>query len=233
MLEKLKESVCDATLELVSKGVVIYTWGNVSGLDRESGLVVIKPSGLDYAVMRPEDMVVVDVNTAKVVEGKWRPSSDLKTHLEIYRAFPEIGGITHTHSVFAVSFAQAGISVPALGTTHADYFYDEIPCTRSLTKEEVETDYEANTGKVVVETMRQIQSDPKHVPGVLVRNHGPFAFGKDAGQSVYHAVVMEEVCKMAIFTKMLNPQAQMPQYIMDKHFMRKHGANAYYGQKSE
>ena len=233
MLEKLKENVCDANLELVSKGVVIYTWGNVSGLDRESGLVVIKPSGLDYAVMRPEDMVVVDVNTAKVVEGKWNPSSDLKTHLEIYRAFPEIGGITHTHSVFAVSFAQAGINVPALGTTHADYFYGEIPCTRSLTKEEVETDYEANTGKVVVETMRQIKSDPKLVPGILVRNHGPFACGKDAGRSVYHAVVMEEVCKMAIFTKMLNPQAQMPQYIMDKHFMRKHGANAYYGQKSE
>ena len=229
MLEKLKENVCEANLELVSKGVVIYTWGNVSGLDRESGLVVIKPSGLDYAVMRPEDMVVVDVNTAKVVEGKWKPSSDLKTHLEIYRSFPEIGGITHTHSVFAVSFAQAGIDVPALGTTHADLYDDcfDREITKHWKRKVLHMAYTS------FETMRQIKSDPKLVPGILVRNHGPFAFGKDAKQSVYHAVVMEEVCKMAIFTKMLNPQAQMPQYIMDKHFMRKHGANAYYGQKSE
>ena len=233
MLEALKEKVCAANLELVAKGVVIYTWGNVSELDRQSGLVVIKPSGLDYSVMRPEDMVVVDLNTAEVVEGSLRPSSDLPTHLEIYRSFPSIGGITHTHSAHAVSFAQAGLSVPALGTTHADYFYGSIPCTRSLTREEVEQAYEANTGKVIVETLREKHIHPEYVPGILVSSHGPFAFGKDAKQSVYHAVVMEEVCKMAIMTRMLNPDACLPQYVLDKHYFRKHGDNAYYGQKSE
>ena len=231
MLEKLKEKVCAANLELVEKGVVIYTWGNVSEADRNTGLVVIKPSGLDYAVMQPEDMVVVDMETAEVVEGKWRPSSDLLTHIEIYRAFPEIGGITHTHSACAVSFAQAGMGVPALGTTHADYFYGEIPCTRLLTRKEVEEDYEANTGRVIVETLHRRGIRPKSVPGILVANHGPFTFGDDSKQSVYHAVVLEEVCKMAIMTRMLNPNAQMPQHVLDKHYYRKHGKNAYYGQQ--
>lgn len=233
MLERLKEKVCAANLELVAKGVVIYTWGNVSELDREKGLMVIKPSGLDYSLMQPEDMVVVDLNTAAVVEGKWRPSSDFLTHLEIYRAFSEIGGITHTHSTCAVSFAQAGLDVPALGTTHADYFYGDIPCTRRLTKDEVESAYEANTGRVIVEMLRHRDIDPKFIPGVLVANHGPFAFGDDAGQSVYHAVVLEEVCKMAIMTRMLNPDAQLPQYVLDKHYYRKHGTNAYYGQQGK
>ena len=233
MLEALKEKVCAANLDLVAKGVVIYTWGNVSELDKEKGLVVIKPSGLDYSVMRPEDMVVVDLNTSEVVEGSLRPSSDLPTHLEIYRAFPEIGGITHTHSVNAVAFAQAGLSVPALGTTHADYFYGDIPCTRFLTMDEVESAYEVNTGKVIVETFRKGKLNPQQIPGVLVANHGPFAFGKDSKQSVYHAVVLEEVCKMAVMTLLLNHNAQLPQYVLDKHYYRKHGAKSYYGQKTE
>ncbi len=230
MLENLKEEVCAANLELVARGVVIYTWGNVSGIDREEGLVVIKPSGVDYNGMRPEDMVVVSLLTGKTVEGKWKPSSDTKTHLELYRQFPEIGGITHTHSVNAVAYAQAGVDIPALGTTHADYFYGPIPCTRELTKDEVDEDYELNTGRVIVETVCNRKIQPLAVPGIIVRNHGPFSWGKDANASVYHAVVMETVAEMNLKTLLINPKASMQQYILDKHYMRKHGTNAYYGQ---
>ena len=233
MLENLKQEVCRANLELVDRGVVIYTWGNVSGIDREKGLVVIKPSGVDYDGMGPDDMVVVDLITGETVEGRWKPSSDTKTHLELYRRFPEIGGITHTHSVNAVAYAQAGVDIPALGTTHADYFYGAIPCTRELTKEEVDEDYELNTGRVIVETIEERSIDPIAVPGIVVKNHGPFAWGKDAAASVYHAVVMEKVAEMDLKTLLINPGAVMQQYILDKHYMRKHGPNAYYGQSAE
>lgn len=233
MLEKLKQEVCRANLELVDRCVVIYTWGNVSGIDREKGLIVIKPSGVDYDGMGPDDMVVVDLITGETVEGRWKPSSDTKTHLEIYRRFPEIGGITHTHSVNAVAYAQAGVDIPALGTTHADYFYGAIPCTRELTKAEVDDDYELNTGRVIVETIKERSIDPIAVPGIVVKNHGPFAWGKDAAASVYHAVVMEKVAEMDLKTLLINPDAAMQQYILDKHYMRKHGTNAYYGQKME
>lgn len=231
MLEKLKNDVYKANVDLVSKGVVIYTWGNVSGIERESGLVVIKPSGVDYAVMKPEDMVVVDLKTGGVVEGNLRPSSDLPTHLELYRTFSSIGGVTHTHSVHAVSFAQAGKPIKPLGTTHADYFYGEIPCTRELTDAEVKEDYELNTGKVICQYFMEKRIDVKAVPGVLVKNHGPFTWGKDAAESVYHAVVLETIAQMNINTLLLNPEAKLAQYIMDKHYSRKHGPNAYYGQK--
>lgn len=230
MLEKLKEDVWAANLELVKNGVVIYTWGNVSGIDKESDCIVIKPSGLSYEGMTPEDMVVVEKRTGNVVEGKWKPSSDLKTHLEIYHAFPEIGGVTHTHSINAVAYAQAGRTIPALGTTHADYFYGDIPCTRELTEFEVKEGYEENTGKVIVEHIRNAKYNPIAIPGILVKNHGPFSFGKDAASSVYHAVVMEKVAEMGIKTLMLNPNSTMPNYILDKHYMRKHGPDAYYGQ---
>ena len=230
MLESLKEQVCVANLDLVAKGVVIYTWGNVSGIDRERRFVVIKPSGIDYDGMSPEDMVVVDLMTGKVVEGKWQPSSDTKTHLELYKAFPNIGGIAHTHSINAVAFAQAGIDIPALGTTHADYFYGDIPCTRELIQQEVKDAYEQNTGKVIVECIQERNIDPMAVPGVVVKNHGPFSWGKDAAASVYHAVVMDVVAEMNLKTLMLNPQASMGEYVLDKHYIRKHGINAYYGQ---
>ena len=233
MLEKLKEEVCRANLDLVAKGVVIYTWGNVSGIDRESGLVVIKPSGVDYDGMSPEDMVVVDLKTGETVEGKWRPSSDTKTHLEIYRNFENVGGVTHTHSINAVAFAQAGKDIPALGTTHADYFYGDVPCTRELTREEVEGDYELNTGKVIVECVNKRGYDPMSIPGIVVKNHGPFTWGKDAAESVYHAVVLETVCDMNIKTLALDPNASMQQYVLDKHYYRKHGKNAYYGQEKK
>jgi len=230
VLEKLKSEVLKANLDLVQKGVVIYTWGNVSGIDRESGLMVIKPSGVDYDVMGVDDMVVVDVASGKTVEGKWRPSSDTPTHLMLYRAFPALGGVTHTHSAHAVAFAQAGMDIPALGTTHADYFYGPIPCTRELTREEVESAYEENTGRVIIETIGARGYDPLAVPGIVVKNHGPFTWGKDAAASVYHAVVMEKVAEMAIATLTLNPDSAMAQYILDKHYLRKHGPNAYYGQ---
>lgn len=230
MLEELKKQVCEANLELVRRGVVIYTWGNVSGVDREKGLMVIKPSGVDYDGMKLEDMVVVDLVTGETVEGKYKPSSDTATHLELYRAYSVIGGITHTHSINAVAFAQAGLDIPALGTTHADYFYGAIPCTRELTKQEVEEAYEVNTGKVIVETLQERKIDPMAIPGVVVKNHGPFSWGNDAAASVYHAVVMETVAEMNLKTLILNPQSSMAQYVLDKHYKRKHGPNAYYGQ---
>ncbi len=231
MLEALKKQVWNANLELVRRGVVIYTWGNVSGIDRSAGLVVIKPSGVSYDAMQPDDMVVVELETGARVEGKWNPSSDTQTHLELYRAFSSLGGITHTHSVHAIAFAQAGRDIPALGTTHADYFYGDIPCTRSLTQEEVQTAYELNTGKVIAETLRERSIDPLAVPGIVVRNHGPFTWGADADASVYHAVVLETVAEMALKTLLLNPEAVLPQFVLDKHYFRKHGPNAYYGQK--
>ena len=230
MLEELKKAVCAANLDLVAKGVVLYTWGNVSGIDREKGLIVIKPSGVDYDGMSPDDMVVVDLASGERVEGKWKPSSDTATHLELYRRYPEIGGVVHTHSTHAVVFAQAGRPIPALGTTHADYFYGEIPCTRALTREEVMEGYELNTGKVIIETVDQIPSGPMSVPGIVVKNHGPFTWGSNPANAVYHAVVMERVAEMALKTLLLNPDASMDSYILDKHYMRKHGPNAYYGQ---
>lgn len=231
MLEDIKERVCKANLELVSAGLVVYTWGNVSEISADRKYVVIKPSGVDYSIMKPEHMVVVDLQTGETVEGDYRPSSDTPTHLELYRNFPGIGGVTHTHSINAVSFAQAGIDIPALGTTHADYFYGSIPCTRSLTQEEVESTYELNTGKVIVETIKERGYDAMAVPGIIVRNHGPFSWGKDGATSVYHAVVMEKVAEMDLKTLLINPAAAMPQFILDKHYHRKHGPNAYYGQK--
>ena len=231
MLEELKKQVCDANLELVRRGVVIYTWGNVSGIDRENGLVVIKPSGVDYSGMTPDDMVVVELSTGKTAEGKWKPSSDTPTHLELYRRFEKIGGITHTHSVNAVSFAQAGIDIPALGTTHADYFWGAVPCTRELTEKEVTEAYEVNTGKVIIETVENRGYDPMAVPGIIVKNHGPFTWGKNAAESVYNAVVLETVSDMAFKTLMLNRDSSIKQYVLDKHYERKHGANAYYGQR--
>lgn len=231
MLENLKRKVCEANLELVRRGMVIYTWGNVSEIEREKGVIVIKPSGVAYDGMKPEDMVVVDLITGEVVEGKYKPSSDTPTHLELYRSFPAIGGITHTHSINAVGFAQAGLDIPALGTTHADYFYGAIPCTRELSEQEVKEAYELNTGKVIVGTLKKRNIDPMAVPGALVKNHGPFSWGKDAAESVYHAVVMDVVAEMSLKTLLLNKQASMAQYVLDKHYMRKHGPNAYYGQK--
>lgn len=216
---------------VVYKGVVIYTWGNVSGISDDRKYMVIKPSGVDYAGMSPDDMVVVSIETGEKVEGKWNPSSDTKTHLALYRKYPEIKGIVHTHSTNAVAFAQAGIDIPALGTTQADYFYGDIPCARELTKGEVESDYEANTGKVIVETIENRRLDPIAVPGIVVKNHGPFAWGKSPENAVYNAVVMEKVAEMDLKTLMLNPNAEMKQYVLDKHYMRKHGPNAYYGQK--
>ena len=228
MLEELKQLVYEANMELPARGLITYTWGNVSGIDREKSLFVIKPSGVEYENLHPEDMVVMDLNGNKV-EGKLKPSSDKPTHLELYKAFPEIGGVVHTHSPWAASWAQAGRSIPCYGTTHADYFYGEIPCARNLTPEEIETGYETNTGKVIIETFTE--KNPSYVPGVLCANHGPFTWGKDAKEAVHNAVVLEEVAKMACRTEMLRPGVQeAPQVIRDKHFMRKHGPNAYYGQ---
>ena len=231
MLEELKRQVLEANLLLPKHGLITFTWGNVSGIDRASGLVVIKPSGVSYDGMTVGDMVVVDLN-GKVVEGKWKPSSDTPTHVELYRAFPGIGGIVHTHSRWATSFAQAGVGIIPMGTTQGDYFYGEIPCTRPMTPEEIAGEYEKETGKVIIETFQNRGIDPVHVPGVLCASHGPFTWGKDAAQAVYHAVVLEEVAKMAILTLTIDPDAQpAPQHVLDKHFMRKHGPNAYYGQK--
>ncbi len=231
MLEKLKEQVYLANMELPKRGLVTYTWGNVSGIDREKGLFVIKPSGVDYDLLKPDDMVVMDLQGNKV-EGDLNPSSDTKTHLVLYNAFPGIGGIVHTHSPYAVAWAQAGEDLPCYGTTHADYFYGSVPCARHLTQEELDEDYERNTGITIVETFRERGIDPKAVPAVLCYSHGPFTWGKDADQAVYHSVVLEECAKMGIFTRVLNPHAApAPRRMLDKHYLRKHGPNAYYGQK--
>jgi len=231
MLEQLKLEVYKANMELPKRGLVTYTWGNVSGIDREKGLFVIKPSGVDYDALRPEDLVVMDLKGNKV-EGDLNPSSDTKTHLVLYNAFPELGGIVHTHSAHAVAWAQAGEDIPCFGTTHADYFYGPVPCARHLTDREIDEDYEMNTGYAIVETFKERGLNPIHVPGVVCASHGPFTWGKDAAQAVYHAVVLEEVARMAILTRMVNPAAvPAPQNMQDKHFMRKHGPNAYYGQK--
>jgi len=227
MLEKLKEEVFQANLDLVKHGLVIFTWGNVSGIDREKGLVVIKPSGVSYEKMKPKDMVVLNLY-GQVVEGNLKPSSDTPTHLVLYRQFENIGGVVHTHSEWATSWAQAGKGIPAVGTTHADYFYGEIPCTRKMTKEEIEGEYELETGKVIVDRFNGLDADS--VPGVLVNNHGPFSWGKDANDAVHNAVVMEEVAKMTFRTFQLNPETTMDKVLLDKHFLRKHGKNAYYGQ---
>ena len=230
MLEKLKEQVYLANMELPKRGLVTYTWGNVSGIDREKGLFVIKPSGVDYDLLKPDDMVVMDLQGNKV-EGELNPSSDTKTHLVLYNAFPGIGGIVHTHSPYAVAWAQAGEDLPCYGTTHADYLYGSVPCARHLTQEELDEDYERNTGITIVETFRERGIDPKAVPAVLCYSHGPFTWGKDADQAVYHSVVLEECAKMGIFTRVLNPHAApAPQRMLDKHYLRKHGKNAYYGQ---
>ena len=231
MLIKLKQLVYEANMELPRRGLVTYTWGNVSGIDRESGLVVIKPSGVEYDELRPEDLVVVDLEN-HIVEGTLNPSSDTKTHLELYKTFPQLGGIVHTHSPYAVGWAQAGRDIPAYGTTHADYFYGPVPCARHLTPEEVEEDYERNTGKSIIETFTQRGIDPAHVPAVICHSHGPFTWGKTPAQAVYHAVVLEEVAKMALYTAQIAPDCPpAPQHVQDKHFMRKHGPNAYYGQQ--
>lgn len=230
-LKRLKREVYQANIELVNKGLVVHTWGNVSGIDRVQNLVVIKPSGVNYDVMTPDDMVVVDLLSGNVVEGQLRPSSDTPTHLELYRAYEQIGGVTHTHSKCAVAFAQAGRAIPALGTTHADYFYGDILCSRSLTEAEVNSGYEMNTGKVIVETLDNAETRVTSMPGVLVRNHGPFSWGKNPAESVFHAVVMEVVADMALKTLSLDVDSIFPDYILEKHYQRKHGKNAYYGQK--
>ncbi len=229
MLEELKEKVYRANMELVAHGLVIFTWGNVSGIDRKKGLVVIKPSGVDYDTMKASDMVVVDLATGKVVEGDLRPSSDTPTHLELYRSFPEIGGVVHTHSTYATAWAQAGKDIPNIGTTHADYFHDAIPCTADMTAGEVGGDYELETGRVIVKRFEGL--NPIHTPGVLVKNHGPFSWGKTPAEAVHNAVVMEQVAKMAFIAYGVNPSLTMNQLLIEKHFNRKHGPNAYYGQK--
>lgn len=231
MLEQLKKQVYDANMELPRRGLVTYTWGNVSGICRETGLVVIKPSGVDYADLKPEDLVVVDLQGNRV-EGHLNPSSDTATHLALYRAFPAIGSVVHTHSIYATAWAQAALDIPCFGTTHADYFRGSVPCCRDLTAEEVDADYVGNTGNVIVETFREQNLDPMHTPAALCAHHGPFIWGKDPAQAVYHAVVLEEVAKMALMTRQILPRAaEAPQYLQDKHFLRKHGPNAYYGQR--
>ncbi len=229
MLDELKEKVFKANLDLVKHGLVIFTWGNVSGIDREKGLVVIKPSGVSYDEMKADDMVVVDLATGKVVEGSLRPSSDTPTHLALYRAWPEIGGVVHTHSTYATAWAQAGKGIPNIGTTHADYFHEAIPCTRDMTEAEVKGDYELETGNVIVERFSGI--NPVHTPGVLVKNHGPFSWGTSPADAVHNAVVMEQVAKMAHIAFLVNPDLTMNPFLVEKHFSRKHGPNAYYGQK--
>lgn len=227
MLEELKDRVYRANLELVTHKLVVYTWGNVSGFDSERKLLVIKPSGVSYNSMTPGDMVIVDLD-GNVVEGTNRPSSDTDTHIELYKAFPAIGGIVHTHSTYAVAWAQALQPIPPFGTTHADHFYGEIPCTRVLSQEEVEAGYEKETGKVIVETFREL--DPVSVPGVLVGSHGPFSWGASPEKAVYNAVVLEEIARMALLTIQLGNPGPIRKYLLDKHFNRKHGKNAYYGQ---
>ncbi len=231
MLEALKEEVCRANLLLPEHGLVTFTWGNVSGVDRESGMMVIKPSGVDYEGMSPEDMVVVSLATGERVEGRWKPSSDTATHVALYNAFPTLGGVVHTHSRWATSFAQAGRGIPAFGTTQGDYFYGEIPVTRKMTPEEIAGSYELETGNVIIETFRERRIDPDQVPAALVYSHGPFAWGKDAMNAVHNAVVLEEVAFIAFHAMALTPGLPpMQQELLDKHYLRKHGPGAYYGQ---
>ena len=231
MLEELKQKVYKANMALVEHGLVIFTWGNVSGIDREKGLVVIKPSGVSYDVMKADDMVVVDLATGNVVEGDLRPSSDTPTHLAIYRAWPEVGGVVHTHSTYATAWSQAGIDLPNIGTTHADYVHQAIPCTPDMTEAEVKGDYELETGNVIINTFASRGINPMHTPGVMVKNHGPFAWGKTPDEAVHNAVVMEQVAKMAFVAYQVNPHLTMNPLLVEKHFSRKHGPNAYYGQK--
>ncbi len=233
MLEKLKEEVYKANLELPKRGLVLFTWGNVSGIDREKGLIVIKPSGVEYENMKVEDMVVVDLE-GKVVEGELNPSSDTPTHIELYKKFPNIGGVVHTHSTHATIWAQSGRDIKAYGTTHGDYFYGPIPCTRKMTPEEIGGEYEKDTGTVIIETFEKREIDPDSVPAVLVNSHGPFTWGKNPHDAVHNSVVLEELARMAMYTEQLNKDIQpMQQELLDKHFLRKHGANAYYGQKKK
>ena len=229
MFEQLKEQVYLANMDLPKYGLVTFTWGNVSGIDRDAGIFAIKPSGVPYEELTADKMVLLDMN-GKVVEGDYNPSSDTPTHLALYKAFTDIGGIVHTHSTWATSVAQSGKPIPAFGTTHADYFYGEIPCTRAMTENEVNGEYEWETGNVIIETLEGVEA--KSMPGILVKSHGPFSWGKDAADAVHNAVVLEEVAKMAVLTKFNNPAAyNVNQYLLDKHYLRKHGANAYYGQK--
>ncbi|WP_314419462.1 L-ribulose-5-phosphate 4-epimerase [Pseudescherichia vulneris] len=228
-MQQLKQQVLEANLDLPRYGLVTFTWGNVSAIDRARGLVAIKPSGVAYDALKADDIVIVDLQ-GEVVEGRLRPSSDTATHLALYRRYPSLGGVVHTHSTHATAWAQAGLAIPALGTTHADYFLGDIPCTRALTEEEVRGEYELNTGRVIIETLKE--AEPLHTPGVVVYQHGPFAWGKDAHDAVHNAVVMEEVARMAWIARGINPGLKpIDSYLMDKHFMRKHGAHAYYGQQ--
>lgn len=229
MLEELKKEVFQVNLDLIKQGLVIFTWGNVSGVDREKGLVVIKPSGVSYETMKPEDMVVVSLETGKVVEGDLNPSSDTPTHLVLYRAFQNIQGVVHTHSTYATAWAQAGKDIPNIGTTHADYFYKAVPCTADMTKEEVEGKYELETGNVIVKRFEGI--NPDYTPGVLVKNHGPFTWGTSPANAVYNAKVLEQCAKMAFISFAINPETTMNPLLIEKHYSRKHGPNAYYGQK--
>ena len=232
MLEKLKVEVCEANLDLVRKGLVVETWGNASAVDRPSGMMVIKPSGVPYAEMKPQHMVCVSLETGKVVEGKLKPSSDTDTHLILYRAFAGIGGVVHTHSLFATSWAQAGRSLPAYGTTQADYWYGDVPCTRKLTAAEIKKDYEANTGDVIVETFKKLKFDPRQHPAVLVASHGPFTWGREVAEAVQNAGILEFIAQLASETLKINPKLKPLQpVLLAKHFRRKHGAGAYYGQK--
>lgn len=230
MLEDLKNTVYKANIDLVNKGLVIHTWGNVSGRDKETGFIVIKPSGISYKLMKPEDMVVID-REGKQVEGKSKPSTDTPTHLILYNTFGSLGGIVHTHSSYATSWAQAGKAIPPFGTTHADHFYGEIPCTRLLTRKETETDYEINTGKIIIEKLGSV--DPLVIPSVLVNGHGPFCWGNDPISAVYNAETLEEIAKMALYTVLLGKTEPIDQFLLDKHFKRKHGKDAYYGQDKE
>lgn len=226
-MQQLKQQVFEANMDLPRYGLVTFTWGNVSAIDRQRGLVVIKPSGIAYESMTVDDMSVVDLQ-GHVVEGRWRPSSDTATHLALYRRYPDLGGVVHTHSTHATAWAQAGLAIPALGTTHADYFFGDIPCTRALSAQEVDEAYELNTGQVIIETLGE--ANPLHTPGIVVYQHGPFAWGKDAHEAVHNAVVMEEVARMAWIARGINPQLQpIDSWLMNKHFQRKHGPNAYYG----
>lgn len=233
MLEELKERVFRANLDLVRHNLVIFTWGNVSGIDRKKGLVVIKPSGVDYDSMKASDMVVVDLKTGETVEGELNPSSDTPTHLILYRTYPDIGSIVHTHSTYATAWAQAGKDIPNIGTTHSDYYHNDIPCTGDMTEKEIKGDYELETGNVIVKRLNQGNINPMHTPGALVKNHGPFAWGKNPDNAVYNAVVMEQVAKMAYLSFAINPETSMNPLLVEKHFSRKHGPNAYYGQKKK